>query len=126
MIKRYKKKVMQEITAVQLNLDTAGFPFQKWGATQFCKQGDWIVDNNGECYTIDAKSFEKTYSEVSPGRYVKSAPVWAEVAHTNGAVPTKEGKSAFKVGDYIVYNNEDETDGYCMSSEKFESMYELD
>ena len=31
--------------------------------------------------------------------------------------------SDFRTGDYLVSNNEDGTDAYCMSAKKFESMY---
>jgi hypothetical protein len=41
-------------------------------------------------------------------------------------VVTKEGKSHYQSGDYLVYNNEDGTDAYCISAAKFESMYELE
>jgi hypothetical protein len=39
-------------------------------------------------------------------------------------VVTKEGESHYTEGDYLVYNNEDGTDPYCMGKEKFEAMYE--
>ncbi len=123
---RYKKKADQFIVAVQLNLDTDGFTYRKWGAEQRCKRGDWLVDNGGDIYTIDSGVFAKTYRNVGPGAYVKTTPVWAEVATRPGKVSTKEGESHYRAGDYLVYNNEDGTDAYCMSAAKFESMYELD
>ncbi len=124
--RRYRKKPSQFIVAVQLDLDTAGFSYQKWGAEQQCKAGDWLVDNGGDTYTIDKSVFAQTYHTVAPGRYVKSTPVWAEVTSQSGVVKTKEGQSHYNKGDYLVYNNEDGSDGYCVSTEKFESMYELD
>ena len=123
---RYKKKSDQSVIAVQLNLETEGFSYRKWGAEQRCKQGDWLVDNNGDTYTVDETVFAKTYRMVKPGIYVKTTPVWAEVAESAGSVKTKEGESHFKLGDYLVYNNEDGTDAYCVSAEKFHTMYELD
>jgi len=57
---------------------------------------------------------------------VKTAPVWAEQAKAPGAVKTKEGQSHYEAGDYLVFNNEDGSDGYCMSASKFEAMYEAD
>lgn len=125
MRKRYRKKADSFIIAVQLNLETDGFKYQKWGAEQQCKKGDWVVDNNGETYTVDNKVFQKTYRNVDPGKYVKTTPVWAEVATEAGSVTTIEGESNYKAGDYLVFNNEDGTDAYCISAEKFESMYEL-
>jgi NADPH-dependent curcumin reductase CurA len=69
--------------------------------------------------------FEKTYRQFSPGRYVKTTPVWAEVTEESGSVATKEGESHYKAGDYLVYNNEDGSDAYCISKDKFEYMYQL-
>ena len=122
--RKYKKKPTSFITAVQLDLDTEGFVYNKWGEKQVCKRGDWIVDNNGDTYTVSQESFAKTYERVSPGVYVKSAPVWAEVADKAGKVKTKEGETAYEAGDYLLYNNEDGTDAYAMSAEKFKSMYD--
>lgn len=124
--RRYRKKANSFVVAVQLNLDIDGFTYEKWGATQRCKAGDWIVDNDGDIYTIDQQVFARTYRKVGPGIYVKTTPVWAEVATKSGTVTTKEGASSYKVGDYLVFNNEDGTDAYCMGASKFESMYELD
>jgi hypothetical protein len=123
--KRYRKRKDQFVIAVQLNLDTEGFTYQKWGAEQLCKKGDWIVDNNGDIYSVDREVSEKTYQMGKPGAYVKTTPIWAEVAPEAGKVKTKEGESHYKKGDYLVSNNEDGTDAYCISAAKFESMYEL-
>ena len=123
---RYRKKSDQFIVAVRLALDTGGFTYRKWGGEQRCKPGDWLVDNAGEVYTIDADVFARTYRQVAPGRYVKTTPVWAERARAVGVVRTKEGESRYEEGDYLVYNCEDATDGYCMSAARFEAMYERD
>jgi len=124
--RRFRKKADRYVVAVQLNLDTAGFTYRKWGAEQRCKPGDWLVDNQGDMYTVDSGVFAKTYRKVSPGIYVKTTPVWAEVATEPGSVATKEGRSDYAAGDYLVYNNEDGTDAYCVGRGKFESMYEPD
>ena len=123
--RRYKKKPTAFVTAVQLDLDTEGFTYNKWGGKQVCKRGDWLVDNNGGKYTVSQESFAKTYQLISPGVYLKTAPVWAEVAEKAGKVKTQEGETTYKAGDYLVYNNEDGTDGYAMSAASFESMYIL-
>ena len=122
---RYRKKSGQTVFAVQLALDTDGFSYQKWGAEQYCKQGDWLVNNNGDIYTIDQQVFTNTYRLVNPGAYEKATLVWAEVAKKEGSVKTKEGETHYKPGDYLVFNNEDGTDAYCISNEKFKAMYEL-
>ena len=125
-LRRYIKKADQFVIAVQLDLDTDGFTYSKWGGVQKCKKGDWLVNNAGDTYTVDGEAFAKTYRQVAPGHYVKTTPVWAEVALSPGHVKTIEGVSHYKAGDYIVYNNTDGTDRYCISAEKFESMYALD
>lgn len=124
--KRYRKKADRFVVAVRLDLDTDGFTYRKWGAEQCCKRGDWLVDNDGDIYSVDGGVFAKTYRRAGPGVYVKTAPVWAEIASASGSVVTKEGRSLYEAGDYLVYNNQDGTDAYCISAEKFEALYEPD
>jgi len=123
---RYLKRVDQAVVAIHLQLDTAGFTYTKWGAEQRCKPGDWLVDNDGDVYTVDAEVFARTYRQTAPGQYVKITPVWAEQATEAGAVMTKEGRSHYMAGDYLVFNHEDGSDGYCVTREKFETIYEPD
>ena len=84
------------------------------------------MDNDGEVYTVDADVFARTYRALRPGNYLKTTPIWAEVAVRAGSVPTKEGVSRYEAGDYVVSNNEDGSDAYCMSADKFNSLYEPD
>ncbi len=121
-MQQYQKKTL--IIAVRLALDTDGFEYKKWGGVQRCKQGDWLVNNQGDVYTVDADTFQTTYREVSPGRYKKSAPVWAEQADKGGVIQTKEGSTAYNAGDYLVYNDSARKDGYAVKSTAFHSMYE--
>ena len=123
---RYRKRADQTVTAVQLDLDTDGFAYRKWGARQQCKRGDWIVDNAGEVYTVDQDTFAQTYRRLRAGTYLKTTPVWAEVADEAGSIATKEGRSHYVRGDYLVSNNEDGTDPYCVTADRFEAMYERD
>lgn len=123
-LRRYQKRPGTEVIAVQLDLDTDGFSYKKWGETQRCKQGDWLINNHGDTYTVNAETFRKTYREVQPGLFLKTTPVWAKTATSSGEIATKEGATDYKAGDYIVYNESDEKDGYAMSAEKFERMYE--
>ena len=111
--------------AVQLALETEGFSYQKWGAKQRCKAGDWLVDNDGDIYTVDQSVFANTYQQVKPGAYEKTTPVWAEVAKKDGSIKTNEGLSHYRAGDFLVSNNKDGSDAYCTSADKFEKMYEL-
>ncbi len=123
--RRYRKRSDQFVVAVQLDMDTDGFTYTKWGVEQRCKKGDWIVDIDGDIYSVDGEVFVKTYRKVNPGIYVKTTPIWAEVATQPGSVVTMEGESHYQSGDYLVSNKEDGTDAYCISAAGFESMYEL-
>ncbi len=122
--KKYRRKEKTIVTAVRLDLETDGFTYRKWGGVQTCKPGDWVVNNAGEAYTIDAASFSKTYHETAPGRYEKVSAVWARAADADGAIATKEGSTQYSAGDYLVYNDAHERDGYAMSAEKFQTLYE--
>ncbi len=113
------------MTAVQLNLETEGFVFRKWGGEQRCKAGDWIVDREGDVYVVDREVFARTYGMVSLGVYEKTGDVWAEVAASAGKIRTNEGFSDYAAGAMLVYNAADRTDGYAMSREKFERLYEM-
>ena len=44
-LRRYQKKSEAMVIAVQVDLDTDGFSYRKWGAIQLCKPGDWLVSN---------------------------------------------------------------------------------
>lgn len=121
---KYVKKKASRVIAVQLDLETDGFTYKKWGGTQSCKAGDWLVDNDGDVYTVDRETFARTYGEVSPGIYEKRAPVWAEIAQKPGQIKTKEGVTRYDAGDYLVYNDENRKDGYAVEPKKFEGMYE--
>ncbi|MBQ0961470.1 hypothetical protein KAK06_21155 [Ideonella sp. 4Y11] len=123
---RFRRRPDQAVTAVQLRLDTEGLVYRKWGDLQRAQAGDWLVDNGGEVYTVSAESFAATYREVSPGRFVKSAPVWAEQATRAGSVATQEGRTHHAVGDWLVSNQPDGGDAYAVSAERFAQLYEPD
>jgi hypothetical protein len=120
---QYRKKASQYVVAVRLDLQTDGLVYRKWGDTQRAKAGDWLVDNEGDVYTVDAEVFARTYERVLAGVYIKTTPVWAEVATQSGSVQTKEGQSHYQAGDYLVSNNKNGDDAYCIAKEKFEAMY---
>ena len=50
---QYRKRPDRFVLAVRLDLDTPGFAYRKWDGEQRCKAGDWIVDNDGDVYTVD-------------------------------------------------------------------------
>lgn len=125
-LRRYRRLSDYYVVAIPLRLDTDGFSYRKWGGEQQCKQGDWLVDDDGDIHTVDAEVFAATYRQIHRGAYVKSTPVWAEIAPEAGSVVTKEGRTHYSRGDVVVFNNEDCTDGYAMSAERFNSRYEPD
>jgi hypothetical protein len=121
---QYNKRASQLVIAVQVDLETDGFTYQKWGGMQKCKRGDWLVNNSGDTYTVDRSTFARTYRATGPGTYVKATSVWAEIANAAGDIRTKEGLTHYEAGDYIVYNEPDGGDGYAVSKTAFEQMYE--
>ncbi|MEO5882870.1 MAG: hypothetical protein ABIQ06_10690 [Caldimonas sp.] len=126
MRQRYRRKPDQAVTAVQLSLplEGNGFSYRKWDDVQRAKTGDWLVDNDGDVYTVAADSFAKTYRRAGPGRWLKITPVWAEQVAQAGDVATKEGRTHYEAGDWLVSNNEDGSDAYAIGAAKFERMYE--
>jgi len=124
--RRYRSRADRFVVAVQLKLDTEGLAYRKWDNPQRAKPNDWLVDNDGDVYTVDAESFARTYAELRRGHYVKTARVWAEQAGDGGRVATKEGHTAYAKGDWLVSNNEDGSDAYAVNPEKFEKLYEPD
>jgi hypothetical protein len=123
MRRRYVRHPDRSIVAVRLAADSDGLVYRKWRDEQRAKPGDWIVDSDGDIYTVDAQVFARTYRRVGPDTYVKVTPVWAERAQTGGSVSTKEGASHYEAGDYLVSNDRDGADEYAMSAQKFESLY---
>jgi hypothetical protein len=121
--RRYIRRPDRPVVAVRLALDTNGLIYRKWGGEQRAKAGDWIVDNDGDIYTVDADVFARTYRLTGPGTYVKTTPVWAERAPSAGRVTTKEGVTHYDKGDYLVSNDEEGSDVYSIRADKFESLY---
>lgn len=121
-MRRYRKSVA--IIAIQLNLETDGLDYKKWGGPQHAKAQDWIVSSNGEVYTIDAESFANTYEPVGQGQYKKTAPTWARPTSADGEIATKEGISKYKAGDWLASNDVDGNDMYTISSETFKKTME--
>lgn len=126
-MKEYRRRPTATVVAIQMNLQMTGLLYEKWGGLQIGKPGDWLVENAGEVYTVDKDSFARTYTPAGArGNFVKRAPVWAMKAEGDGKVKTKEGYSDYKRGDMLVWNNPDQSDGYCMSQEKFFELYDTE
>lgn len=127
-LQQYKRKA-NIVTAIQLNFEKLEFHYEKWGGSQKAKPMDWLLCNNGEAYTVDNESFMSTYVPATGviqgvGLYSKIGRVWAVKVNHSGKIRTKEGFSDYKKDDFVVYSKKGEHDGYCMSEEKFLSMYE--
>ncbi len=125
-LRQYRRRSDTEVIAIRLNLDTPGLSYKKWGGDQMAKPGDWLVENDGEVYSVDADSFALTYRRTAPGTYAKCGVVWAEVATEGGKLPTAEGTTDYAAGDYLVYNDPKRLDGYAMGPKRFAELYEPD
>ena len=124
-MKRYQKKDPQAVVAVQIDLETDGLQYQKWGDTQRAKAGDWLLNNNGSVYTVDQEVFARSYEEVSLGVYRKTAIMHAEPATEDGSIGTLEGRTHYKKGDYLVYEKPGQEEGaYAIRKKAFKEMYE--
>lgn len=121
---QYRKRKSFHVTAVRFDLLFDGFEYQKWGHTQQCTNGDWLVNNGGEVYTVDNSYFLNHYQETSPGQYIKVGAVWAQIALDDGATNTLEGKTQYKKGDYIVFDRPIGGEAYAIEKAQFERMYE--
>jgi hypothetical protein len=121
---RYRQRAGSQVTAIQLNLDLEAFRFHKWGGIQTAKQGDWLVERDGQAHTVDADSFTRTYRQIGPATYVKHSIVWAKTAQRDGSIPTREGTTHYRQGDVLAWNDPEGKDGYAMTKEKFDSLYQ--
>ena len=126
MRRRYRRRADATVVAIQLELDTSGFTYRKWGAEQTCKRGDWLVRNRDETYTVDARQFAETYEAVTPGVYRKVKPVWAEEALSGGSIETREGQTHYSAGHMLVFHDSSGSEGYAMDPDTFRELYELD
>ena len=123
-LRPYRRRDRTPVTATQLNLDTDGLAYRKWGGVQTASAGDWLVNREGEAYTVEREVFARTYRMISPGLYEKVTPVWARVAESEGTISTKEGETSYVAGDMIVCNDPNGGDGYAMKPETFADLYD--
>jgi len=121
---RYRRKAATPVVAIQLSLDIDGMTYHKWGNRQHAKRDDWLVNREGDVYTIDQQTFARTYRAISEGLFEKVSDIWARKARQAGSVSTQEGKTAYRAGDYLVSNDPAGTDTYAISAEKFHDLYE--
>ena len=69
--RRYRRRPDSFVVAIQLDLDTSGFTFYKWGSEQRCKRGDWIVDNGKDVHTVDL-----FFTGLSFGFAIRAGKAW--------------------------------------------------
>lgn len=120
----YRKSAKFHVSAVKLDLDFDGFAYRKWDNEQVCAQGDWLLNNGGDTYTVDGDYFKDHYQEITPGQFAKIGAVWAEEASEDGVIETLEGRTSYKIGDYLVFDRPIGGDAYAIKKSKFELMYE--
>jgi hypothetical protein len=123
-LRKYRRRDNTPVAAVQLALDTDGFSYRKWGAEQRCKPGDWLVESGDEIYTVDSRTFARTYRRVGLGVYEKVAPVWARRAESAGVIATLEGPTHHAAGDYLVYQERAARAGWAIDAQRFAELYE--
>ena len=124
MPRQYRSKPDQFVVAIQLDLETDGLSFRKWGAEQRCGAQDWLVDNDGDVYTVEREVFAKTYTKIGRGHYRKTTTIWAEPARAPGHVQTIEGATHYDAGDYLISSGPDGKPTYAIKREKFLTIYE--
>jgi hypothetical protein len=132
-LKRYRRRGNTTVTAIPLDLVAKSdkqpgdplFTYHKWGHIQTAKSGDWLVTNGGDVYTVDRETFENTYTPTgTPGQYMKTGTVWAKRATEPGTIQSKEGLTQYRAGDWLVYNDPRQQDGYAVSADRFFDLYE--
>jgi hypothetical protein len=124
--RRFLPRPERTVVAIRLPRDANALVYRKWGGEQRAKPGDWLVDNDGDVYTVDAEVFRRTYRAAGHGIYVKTTPVWAERATQAGSVKTKEGSTQYEAGDYVVSSDPDGDDRYAIPAARFDALYMLD
>lgn len=88
------------------------------------EDGDWLVSDGINQWTVGAEIFAATYTQTTPGHYRKTAPVNACVLPEATEVSTREGVVSGLQGDYLVQNVTG--DVWIVPREEFERKYRLD
>ena len=123
-LEQYRPREAATVLALRLDLELQCFQYEKWGGKQQARRGDWVVDKDGDVYTVTDSNFSRTYRLVRPGLYRKDAPVWACLAPSDGVVPSEEGSTAYQEGDYVVFHLPEDDLGWAMRAEEFLRTYE--
>lgn len=74
------------------------------GSTLWGQPGDWLVETDGERWTVDGEVFQRTYEHLEADVYRKVTPVLAaKLAHPD-SVESREGVVNAERGDLLVCN----------------------
>lgn len=107
-----------------MDLPFESFCYNKWGSKQTAKPGDWLVNNEGDVYSVDKEYFRNHYQIISQGIYEKVGAIWASIATQDGTITTLEGSTDYAYGDYLVFDRPQGGDAYAVNKSEFERMYE--
>ena len=123
-LRKCRRKQRPTVVAVCLDLETEGFLYHKWGSPRRCRAGDWLVNDAGTTYTVDARAFAASYLPLGPGLFENQLFAWVERAKSDGVLPTARGGVGYRSGDVLVFRDEDRIDGEVLAAAEFERLYE--
>ena len=87
------------------------------------EKGDYLIESDGNRWTVQPEIFEKTYSENSDGTFTKTAQVIAVKVNAALTINTLEGESVVHEGDYLLCG--ESADVWSIDSTNFVKKYFL-
>lgn len=124
-MKQYERRPDGLIIAIQIRLDleAGGIAYRKWDSEQWGKRGDWLINDDGDTYTVSAENFANDYELSESGLYRNTAKVWAEEATGSGFVEIRGGTAPFVEGNMLVFSDPDRKEGQVFFYNKFNRLY---
>lgn len=92
------------------------------GSTLRAAAGDWELTDGTRTWTVASDIFAKTYTEVAPGVYRKTGRVQAVRLNEDAVIPTLEGESVARAGDWVVRGVNGEV--WPVPAEEFAEAYD--
>lgn len=123
--RRYKRKGNEVVIAIQLDLDTEGFSYQKQGAERRCNAQDWLLSDRSGTYAVDDSTFARAFEEIGVGQYTMVGIVRAKVSDSAGHIRVGQRKVPHEPGDYLVWDESTQSIGYAVPKDWFEASYVL-
>jgi hypothetical protein len=111
------------VTAIQIDFDKVSFTYHKWGSDQKATSGDWIVNTNGDIFTVPREIFARSYKMIGHGQYLQTGDVWVRHTIEPGFLKTNNGKVNYKAGDYLVFNDPEGNHGIVVKPNIFTEFY---